>query len=540
MFITIMIGVAIFAVESISPIVFGLYVERVVLGGRIDVFLYVAFSLVLIWVAISLLKYVDYIVKVKFGNDLLLNIKESVLNFYFNLSHKQYDSLDVGEAKMRIEDDSSYIRHFVDSQFVNLLIGYITFFICLIFLFITEWRLACYSIAVVPIVMLVDLHLSKKEKVLNEQNRLNDADMSNWLQASLAGWRDIKALCLEKSQERKYNHFLKKHAVYYGQWIYYWATRVLVIPQIRDVLLTRFGLYFLGGLLIIQNKLHISELLIFSLYFEKLLVSIKGISTCDAELISGMPHTNRIIEQLNIREQDKSTEILVDFSLNQICLNNVDFKYPNKTEPVFHDLNLTINKGDRIAIVGKSGCGKTTLIKLISGLTSPTEGCIQYNGIDQCRLNIDSLHKHIGLVMQENVLFNASIRENLRYGKEDASNEEIRDACEKACIWDYIDGLPNKLDSVIGERGINISAGQRQRLVLARMFLQSPDVYVFDEATSNLDPYTEAFIHDALNYIRQEKTILLISHRESTWKLCDKVFCVETGRFIRQNGTRAE
>lgn len=529
--ITLLLGVTVLVADSILPIIYGVFIDRVILGGRWDIFHYVAIGYMLIWGITTLLGYVNCVVKFNFGNEFLLRIKGQVLDHYFHLPHDQYCSLDVGEAKNRIEDDSGHIQNFVDSQIAGLFVHYITLIICATLLFITEWRLACYSMIVIPIVIIIDKTLSKREKILNEENRVNDSKMANWLQESMKGWREIKALCLGKRQERIYNNYLKIYAIYYGKWINYWTARVLMIPQIRDGLLTKFGLYFFGGLLIINNNLHIKELLIFALYFEKLSAAIKGISNCDSELISNMPHTNRVVEHLKKNCFVKSYR-WVNFDVDEIRLNNVDYQYPGTYSAVIKNISLTIKKGDRIAIVGKSGSGKSTLVKVIAGLIYPSGGTVQYNGINQCDIDIDSLHQRIGLIMQENVLFNTSIRENLRYGKEDALEEEMREACKKAYIWDDIEKLSEGLDTIIGERGLNFSAGQRQRLVLARLFLRSPDVYIFDEATSNLDPYSENFIHDALRGIDHSKIVLLISHRESAWNLCDKVFSVETGCFV--------
>ena len=155
-----------------------------------------------------------------------------------------------------------------------------------------------------------------------------------------------------------------------------------------------------------------------------------------------------------------------------------------------------------------------------------------YNNILHKEINIDSLHERIGLIMQDTTLYHCSIRENLYYAKSDASDNEIEDACRKACIWEYINGLPDGLDTVVGERGINFSAGQRQRIVLARTFLKSPDIYVFDEATSNLDVCNESLIYDALRSISDDKIVLLITHRKSVWKLCNKIYSVETKNYM--------
>ena len=161
------------------------------------------------------------------------------------------------------------------------------------------------------------------------------------------------------------------------------------------------------------------------------------------------------------------------------------------------------------------------------GMLEPTGGQVLFSGIDLRKIDMAAMHSRIGFIMQENILFNTTIRENLLYGKKDATESELWEACRKACIYDFIAGLPEGLDTVIGEKGIKLSGGQRQRIVLARMFLQEIDIVIFDEATSALDQYSESIVHDAINSISRDKTIIVVAHRESSIRLCDRVVRIE-------------
>ena len=172
--------------------------------------------------------------------------------------------------------------------------------------------------------------------------------------------------------------------------------------------------------------------------------------------------------------------------------------------------------------MGKSGCGNTTVLKLMMGMLTPGKGRVFFAGADVREIDLTAMHGRIGFIMQESMLFNASIRENLRYGKEDATDEEMEAACRKAFIYDFIRGLEDGLDTVIGERGVRLSGGQRQRIVLARLFLRNVDVFVFDEATSALDQYSESVVYDAIRNIARDKTIIIVAHRESSVALCDR------------------
>jgi len=225
---------------------------------------------------------------------------------------------------------------------------------------------------------------------------------------------------------------------------------------------------------------------------------------------------------LQIAENVPKQGIIPDES-NSIALSNVSFSYPDTDKLILKDFNLSINKGERIAIVGKSGSGKTTLLKLITGMLDPTSGKVMFSGIDLKNIDMQVMHERIGFVMQENILFNTSIRENLFYGKNNACENELIEACKSAGIWKFIISLPEGLNTIIGEKGVKLSGGQRQRIVLARLFLQDVAVYILDEATSALDQFSENIVQDAINNIAKDKTIIVVAHRKSSIKLCDRV-----------------
>jgi ABC-type bacteriocin/lantibiotic exporter with double-glycine peptidase domain len=339
----------------------------------------------------------------------------------------------------------------------------------------------------------------------------------------------VKALNLTLRQKRQYTRFLHNHALYYAKWINFWTARRLVIPKIKDEFFMRFGLYFIGGFLIMRGQLKISDLLIFAMYYETLSGAIKSVSSADADLQSNMPYTDRLMEELKRNGEVTEGGIIPD-STHTIELKNVSFSYSNTDKEVIHHLDLRIDKGERVAITGKSGCGKTTLLKLITGMVAPTAGEVYFSNVSLREIDLCEMHSRIGFVMQENILFNTTVRENLLYGKETASEQELRGACEKAYILPFIEGLPNGFDTVIGERGIKLSGGQRQRLILARLFLRDVSVFIFDEATSALDQYSENIVHDAIRSIAKDKTIIVVAHRESSIRLCD--------RKIEMRGTR--
>ncbi|MGF7048144.1 ATP-binding cassette subfamily B protein/subfamily B ATP-binding cassette protein MsbA [Paenibacillus sp. DS2015] len=525
--INFILSLIVIALNFILPYFYKIFIEQVILQGKITVLGTVIIGYLSIH---GLNMLIDYIKN--YGNNRIVNrinyrLKLKIWKGLFKQDFAEYERKSVGDTKMRFEEDVNAISPFAGYQTIEYIISYITLVISLILLFMIEWRLAIFSLLAIPITFIIDHLLSKREMVLNDEQRENDQKMSTWLHTSIQGWKEIKALNLENNQKIRFVRFIRKYALYYAKWINYWTVRALILPKIRDEFFMKFGLYFLGGLLIIYEGFKVSDLLIFAMYYGILSTAINTVSTTDAELQTQMPYINRVMEELDkVEAKAEKNDLVLDGS-NTITFDNVCFRYPNSERDIINHLNLQVNKGERVAITGKSGSGKTTILKLMTGLVKPTAGNVLFSGVNLSDVNISKVHDKIGFVMQENVLFNTSIVENLLFGKRNAIFDELVSACKKAYIYDFINSLPEGFDTIIGERGVKLSGGQRQRLILARLFLREVDIFIFDEATSALDQYSESIVHDAINSIPQDKTIIVVAHRASSISLCDRNIVLE-------------
>ncbi|MDD4297165.1 MAG: ABC transporter ATP-binding protein [Ruminiclostridium sp.] len=520
--LNIIISIISMMIGFVNPQFYKLFIDSVIIEGDYSKMIVVVvgyLGLFFIGIGLGYLKnYSSYTMV----NTVTYRVKYKIWRGLFGLPFPDYEKASIGDMKMRLDDDTGQISVFAGYQSIDYLIAYVTLIISAVWLFLIEWRLAAFSIIAIPLTFWLDHIMSIRESVLRNSNRENDQRLSSWLHTSVQSWREVKALTLEHSQKRQFVRFTHNYAMFFAKWINIWTARVLVIPKIKDEFFMRFGLYFIGGLLIMSERLKISDLLVFAMYYEMLSGAVKTVSSTDAELQSNMPFTDRLMEELNRKVDGDVGDRIVPDDSNIIELHNVCFTYPNTDSEVLHNYSVRIEKGERIAIVGKSGCGKTTLLKLVTGMVKPTEGNVTFSGVDLNDIEISAMHKRIGFVMQENMLFNTTIRENLLYGKNNAEEVEMREACQKAYILEFIDSLPNGLDTVIGEKGIKLSGGQRQRIVLARLFLRDVDVFIFDEATSALDQYSENIVHDAIRNIAKDKTIIVVAHRESSIRLCNR------------------
>lgn len=506
----------------INPLFYKMFVNEVILGGQFSKMIIVLIGYFSIFFANIVFGYLKNYANYTLVNTTLYRIKFKIWQGFFKLPFAEYETTSIGDMKMRLDDDTAQIEAFAAYQTIDYLIATITLLASAVLLFIIDWRLAVFSMIAIPLTFWIDNMISKRERVLNNTNRENDQKMSSWLHASVQGWREVKALNLEHSQERQFIRFLHNFALYFGKWINYWVARYLIIPKFKDEFFMQFGLYFIGGLLIISGNLKIGDLLVFAMYYGMLSNAVKTVSSTDAELQSNMPFTERLMSELDRKENILTSSAVVPDNSNTIAFDRVCFTYPFTETEVLHNFNLIINKGERIAITGKSGCGKTTALKLMTGMITPTSGIVSFAGVNLSEIELSDMHSRIGFVMQENMLFNATIRENLLYGKDSATDNELLEACNKAYICDFVISLPDGLDTVIGEKGIKLSGGQRQRIVLARLFLRDVDIFIFDEATSAIDQYSENIVHDAIRNIAKDKTIIVVAHRASSVRLCDR------------------
>jgi ATP-binding cassette subfamily B protein/subfamily B ATP-binding cassette protein MsbA len=461
----------------------------------------------------------------RFVNRVSFRAKMEILTGFFERDFTEYDNQSVGDMKMRLEDDTNCIADYAGKQTIDYAASYVTLIISTVLLFLIEWRLAIFACIGILLTFWLDNIIAKREAVVQNRQRENDQIMSSWLHASVQGWREVKALNLQRHEEKQFVRYIHNFAVYFGTWINYWVARVLIVPKIKEEFLMRFCLYFFGGLLIIAGHFEIGSLLVFMQYYALLSGALEAVSGADAELLSAKPKSERLLSEL-YRAAEKKTGLDLPDGSGDILFRDVTFAYPDSEQSIINRLTFSISKGECVAITGRSGAGKTTALKLMLGLLRPISGEVLFSDVSVKDIRPDVLHKHFGFVMQENALFNASIKENLLYAMPNATNDELADACKKAFILDFINSLPNGMDTVIGERGIKLSGGQKQRIVLARQFLRDVDVFIFDEATSALDQYSESMIQDAIQSIGKDKTIIIVAHRKSSLVLCDRVIAL--------------
>ena len=407
-------------------------------------------------------------------------------------------------------------------------------------MFMISVPLALVSMIPLPFMLFYGIVFGHRLKEKNRAVRRSVANINVDAENSIQGIREVKSFAQEDFQKSKFeksNVVLKEtREAMYKQMASYHAG----IGFMRDAyyLITVAG----GAILIALGFAEVTDLLTFVLYVSVVLPPIDRLINFTEQLQQGIASFERFTEVMDIRpeiEDNKDAKPL-EVKSATIKFSDVSVSYESRSgEKVTSHLDLTIPGGSRVALVGESGAGKTTIVSLLARFYERDKGSITIDGVDIKDVTQESLHKAIGFVQQSVFLFDASIRENLRYGKSDATDEELWQALKVANLYEFVQSLPEGLDTEVGERGTRLSGGQKQRLSIARVFLKNPPILIFDEATSSLDTESEALIQDAFNNISKGKTSIVIAHRLSTIADCDKIFVIEKGS-VKEAGTHQE
>ena len=503
----------------IVPYLYGQYIQRTILGKHMECL----FWIVGIYIGVQLLSTILALLNNKctytVNNKVTVALRTKIMRNRFQQTFQFYSNLNVGNEKMVFDDAVGKMCDFSGIQTIDYFLLVIQVVTLIVILFVMEWHLAILMIASIPISFWINHLNGKAARENNQQTWNNDRAWGDWIFTSINAWKEIRAMQMEERCEDTFDEYSDKYSDLFRVYTRFWVTRRFTIPKIKEEFLMQFLLFFVGGVLIYKGNITIGSLLAFSQYYSILTSSLQTVINTDTDLQINSVHYDKVLKELEWKDKEEKGYQPENYDIK---VEKVTFRYPEGSVDVLKDFSLEIPRGDRIGIVGQSGAGKSTLLNLLVGVLEPTNGKILMDGHDLKETDLKAVHRKVGFILQEGVLFNTTIRENLLYGKEDATQEEIEKACERACVKEFIESLPNKYDTEIGEKGTLLSGGQRRRIILARAFLKDVNVFVFDEATSALDQHTENLIQGAIANINQDKTIIVVSHRESSLKICNR------------------
>lgn len=467
------------------------------------------------------------------------DMRKELFDQYEKLSFSYYDQNNSGQMMSKLVSDLFDISELAHHGPENLFISLIKIIGSFIFLFMINRMLAVPMLILVVLMLVFSYGQNKKMQETFMDNRRKIGDINSSLQDTLAGIRVVQSFANERIEQEKFNrsneNFLISKDANYRCMGSFMSGNAFFQGMMYLVTLV------FGGFLIAHGRMEASDLAMYALYIGIFISPIQILVELTEMMQKGLSGFRRFLEVVETEPDivDAADAKPLKNVKGNVCYEDVSFHYSDDDTPVLSHVSFEIPAGKSIALVGPSGSGKTTICSLLPRFYDVTDGRVTIDGNDVRKLTLESLRSQIGLVSQDVYLFGGSIKDNIAYGKPDATMDEIVDAAQKANIHDFIMELPDKYDTFVGERGTRLSGGQKQRISIARVFLKNPPVLILDEATSALDNESERFIQKSLEELAKDRTTITIAHRLSTIRNADEILVVaDCG--IAERGTHEE
>lgn len=474
------------------------------------------------------------------GEGIMRDMRDALVRHLHRMPLSFFASTKTGEIMNRVSNDVDAVDSVVTGTLVTVVTNITMILTTIVAIFILDWRLSLLALIVVPIMIVPLSPVGKAMFAVRKRTREQRDVIESLLQEtlSLSGITLVKSFVREPQEASRFHEAgtklmdLEIRLALVGRWFLAVVTALVVIgPAI---------IWYGGGIMAIRSGLEVGTIVAFVSYLARLYGPASALVGVQVQIVSALAVFERIFDYLDMKIEapQRADAIELKDCRGDVEFDHVRFRY-REDRWALDDVSLRVRSGEVAALVGPSGAGKTTMLALLPRFYDPQEGAIRIDGHDVRDLTLDSLRRNIGIVTQETFLFHASIAENLRYGKPDATDADLVAACKAANIYDAIAALPEKFDTVVGERGHKLSGGERQRIAIARVLLKDPRILILDEATSSLDSTSEALIQAALEPLMERRTSLVIAHRLSTILRADAIFVVDAGRIV-ESGTHPE
>ena len=502
----------------------------------------VCFLVMAIVVAAFVLRGFLYFVVGYWGHTIGIRVEADIrADLYTHMQELGFDFYDhnrTGQLMSRLTTDLFDVTELAHHGPEDLLISLVTIIGALIFMFRVEWRLALVVAAILPVSVIAIMRQRTRMGRASRAAKQKTGTINAEIESGLSGMRTTKAFAAEEEQHIRFSAaneefktakrgFHKAMGIFFASMEFFMSILSVAVIAV-------------GGWLIMQERMNYIDLITFSLYVSTVLNPVRKLANFAELFSSGFAGLHRFMELMDTEPtvQDASDAAKLENIKGAVDIKNVSFSYNDGVE-VLHGVDISIAAGETVAVVGPSGGGKSTLCQLLPRFYDVDEGAVTVDGVDVRAIRQASLRRSIGIVQQDVFLFADTIRENIRFGRPDATDEEVAEAARRAEIYDDIMAMPDQFDTYVGERGTLLSGGQKQRVAIARIFLKNPPILILDEATSALDSVTESRIQHAFDELAVGRTTLIIAHRLSTIRSASHILVVQDGRIVEQ-GSHAE
>ena len=474
---------------------------------------------------------------------IIYDMRNQMYDHLQHMPHSFFTNEKQGDIITRMNSDINGVSSVISVMLTSTLSNALTVATCVFYLFYTDWRLALVGLIVLPLLILPTKAVGKKrwELVSKAQEKQDELNQHVDETLSVSGSMLVKLFTKEKTEYEKFRKIngeatditIKEQRA--GSWFHVFLGMFIQIAPLM--------IYFVGGFLIISGHdkgLTVGDISVVVSLVNRLYQPVRQLLDLQVDFVRSLALFTRIFEYFDRKCDIENPENPVKPPLNNSTVEFCDVRFSYETgHEILKGISFFVPNGKMYAIVGTSGAGKSTIIGMIPRLYDVSGGCVKVAGTDVRDFDLAYLRTNIGIVTQDTYLFNGTILDNLLYAKPSATREEIESACKVANIYDFIMGLPNKFDTVVGNRGLKLSGGEKQRVSIARVVLKNPKILILDEATSSLDSISESLIQSALNAVMQNRTSIVIAHRLSTVIAADKIMVVENGE-ITETGTHSE
>ncbi len=472
------------------------------------------------------------------GEKIVYDLRTTLYAHLQKLSLEFYAARRVGDLVSRLSSDVTQMRSVLTSNVTSLLSSSVTLIGSIIIVFTMNAQFTLFLLALVPIIIGVAFFFGSR--IQKGSTKIQDqlADSTIVAEEGLQGIRVVKSFGREGFETERYNSAMDK--------TFRASLKMAVYNSLFGGLMMFLGfssiaaIVWYGGREVIAGQLNLAMITGFLIYGISIATSLGGLGGLYGQFSQALGGVQRVFELLDTRPtiEDAPNAVALPPVKGEITFENVSFRYTKET-PVLEGIDLDIRAGEILALVGPSGAGKSTVLNLIPRFYDSTEGSVRIDGKDVRGLTQQSIREQIGIVPQETILFGGTIRENILYGRLDASEAEMIEAAKAANAHEFIMAFPNGYDTLVGERGMNLSGGQRQRIAIARAILKDPAILLLDEATSSLDNESEGIVQEALDRLMQNRTTVIVAHRLSTIKVADRIAVLEEGKIV-ELGTHDE
>ncbi|WP_019138614.1 ABC transporter ATP-binding protein [Peptoniphilus timonensis] len=473
------------------------------------------------------------------GAKIETDMRKDLYSHLQSLSDTFYNETKVGVIMSRITNDLFDITEFAHHCPEEYFIGAIKIIISLIILLNFNVKMTLLIYIMIPLMIYFSGHFRNKMRKAQKDQRVHVGNLNSSIEDSLLGIRVVKSFAKEDLENEKFN---KENNKFLGIKKRYYKSMAgfNTVNRIFDGLMYLI-LIISGGYFLMKGEIGPEDLIVYVMYVQSLIATVRRIIEFTEQFQKGMTGIERFTEIMAIESdiKDNSDALEIKSLRGEISFDHVDFSYGKGEEKVLNDFSVRISPGQKLAIVGPSGAGKTTICNLIPRFYDVDKGSVKVDGFDVRDVKIKSLRENIGIVQQDVYLFSGSVRDNIAYGKEGASDREVVKAAKLAGAYEFIKNLPDGFDTYVGERGVKLSGGQKQRISIARVFLKNPPILILDEATSALDNKSEVVVQDSIEKLSKGRTTLTIAHRLTTVQNADLIL-VMTKEGIVERGSHKE